>query len=163
MKKNEDSHRPSAFNSTIQEVFFVFSVCLAQILVEFFVSGFDLLLPAVSDDLNIPADSQTWPASSFSLVVACFLLAFGRVTDMVGGKVVYLFGLGWLLVWSVVCAVAVDETMLNVARAMQGFGPAAFIPSTISLMGKTYAPGRRKNIVFSLYGFSAVAGFMIGF
>ncbi|CCX35448.1 Putative uncharacterized protein [Taphrina deformans PYCC 5710] len=163
MRTMKDSNRPPAFASTTQEVLFVSSVCLAQILVEFFVSGFDLLLPAVSEDLEIPSDAQTWPASSFSLVVACFLLAFGRVTDMVGGKLVYLFGLGWLLIWSVVCAVSVNEAMLNVARAMQGFGPAAFIPSTISLMGKTYAPGRRKNIVFSLYGFSAVAGFMIGF
>lgn len=162
-RPHERSSRPSSFHSTAQEVLFVFSVCLAQILVEYFVSGFDLLLPTVADDLDIAPDAQTWPASSFSLVAACFLLAFGRVTDMVGGKVVYLGGLAWLLVWSIVCALSVNETMLNVARALQGFGPAAFIPSTISLMGKMYAPGRRKNVIFSLYGFSAVAGFMIGF
>lgn len=161
--EEKESHRPSVFRSASHEFLFVFSVCLAQLLVEFFVSGFDLLLPSVADDLSIPETSQTWPASSFSLVVACFLLTFGRVTDILGGKVVYLSGLAWLVVWSIVAALSVNQTMLNVARALQGFGPAAFIPSTISLMGKMYLPGKRKNIVFSLYGFSAVMGFITGF
>lgn len=155
--------RPPAFPSLASEVLFILSVCLAQMMVEYFVSGFNLLLPEVSMDLNIEPDAQTWPASSFSLVVAGFLLAFGRVTDMVGGKLVYLCGLAWLCVWSIVASQSRNEVTLNVARAFSGLGPAAFIPSTIALMGKMYRPGPRKNLVFSLYGFSAVAGFMLGF
>ena len=158
----EKTTRPTAFKSTTKEVLFVLSICLAQMMVEYFVSGFNLLLPAVSSDLNIQPNAQTWPASSFSLVVAGFLLTFGRISDMVGGKIVYLCGLAWLFVWSLVAALSVNSTMLNVARAFSGFGPAAFIPSTIALMGKMYVPGPRKNLVFSIYGFSAVAGFMIG-
>ncbi len=155
--------RPSVFRSAWTEVSFVASTCLAQILVEYFVSGFALLIPTVSTDLSIPENSQTWPASSFSLVVACFLLIFGRVTDMYGGKIVYVVGLVWLIVWSLVAGFSTNQVMLNVCRALQGFGPAAFIVSSISILGKTYIPGPKKNLVFSLYGFSAVAGFIVGF
>lgn len=52
--------------------------------------------------------------------------------------------------------------MLIVARAMQGFGPAAFLPTGIMLLGQTYRPGPRKNLIFSLYGAFAPLGFYLG-
>lgn len=52
--------------------------------------------------------------------------------------------------------------MLIVARAMQGFGPAAFLPTGIMILGQTYRPGPRKNLIFSLYGAFAPLGFYLG-
>jgi MFS family permease len=52
--------------------------------------------------------------------------------------------------------------MLIVCRALQGFGPAAFLPSGIMLLGSIYRPGPRKNLVFSLYGAFAPVGFFTG-
>lgn len=45
---------------------------------------------------------------------------------------------------------------------MQGLGPAAFLPSGLMLIGSTYRPGPRKNLVFSIYGGSAPLGFFTG-
>ena len=52
--------------------------------------------------------------------------------------------------------------MLDFCRALQGLGPAAFLPSGVLLMGNIYRPGPRKNLVFSLYGGSAPLGFFFG-
>lgn len=52
--------------------------------------------------------------------------------------------------------------MLDFCRALQGFGPAAFLVSGVSLIGSTYRPGPRKNLIFSLYGASAPLGFFFG-
>jgi MFS family permease len=52
--------------------------------------------------------------------------------------------------------------MLIVARALGGLGPAAFLPTSIMLLGKTYRPGPRKNLVFSLWSAFAPIGFYLG-
>jgi MFS family permease len=52
--------------------------------------------------------------------------------------------------------------MLNFCRALQGLGPAAFLPSSMMILGSIYRPGPRKNLVFSCYGASAPLGFFFG-
>ncbi|RDI85652.1 hypothetical protein Vi05172_g4332 [Venturia inaequalis] len=154
--------RPEKFKSTWEEVGFCFSIVMSQVLTEYFISGFNVLLPTLAKDLNIPRASQTWPANAFSLVVACFLLTFGRLADMYGGWPVYVSGFVWLCVWSLIAGFSQNELMLDLCRAIQGFGPAAYLPASFMLLGSTYRPGPRKNIVFSIYGAAAPFGFYVG-
>ena len=49
---------------------------------EYFVSGFNVILPTVAKDLSIPPATSTWPANAFSLVVSAFLLPSGRMAGM---------------------------------------------------------------------------------
>lgn len=154
--------RPSIFNSIWAELGFGYSVVMSQVLTEYFVSGFNVVLPTVTEDLHIPRNTQTWPANSFSLVVACFLLFFGRLSDMYGGYPVYVAGVSWLAIWGLIAGFAQNELMLDFARALQGLGPAAYLPSSLMVLGSIYRPGPRKNIIFSLYGAGAPLGFYIG-
>ena len=135
---------------------------MSQILTEFFVSGFTVIVPTLVEKLNIPQESVVWPAAAFSLVVASSLLVFGRLGDMLGGFIVYLFGFIWLTVWSVIAGFSRNPLMLDFCRALQGVGPAAFLPAGIMLLGSVYRPGPRKNLAFSIYGACAVVGFYVG-
>jgi MFS family permease len=81
---------------------------------------------------------------------------------MYGGFPVYVSGLAWLAIWSLVAGFSTNEIMLNFCRALQGLGPAAFLPSSVMILGTIYRPGPRKNIVFSLYGACTVLGFFAG-
>lgn len=171
-------HRPEVFGSVWAEIGFVFSISMSQVLSvnrppnfmnpntdiqqEYFVSGFTVILPTLVRDLQIPAASLTWPASAFSLTVASFLLIFGRAADMFGGYPVYVAGMIWLTAWSLVAGFSQNEIMLNFCRAFQGLGPAAFLPSSVMILGSTYRPGPRKNLIFSIYGASAPLGFFVG-
>jgi MFS family permease len=129
---------------------------------EYFVSGFTVVLPVLSTSLNIPDASRIWPASAFSLTLASSLLVFGRLADMYGGYPLYLAGLVWLALWSLIAGFSQNSLMLDFCRALQGLGPAAFLPSSMMLLGSIYRPGPRKNMVFSLYGASAPVGFFAG-
>lgn len=120
------------------------------------------MLPSLVKELNITESSAVWPASAFSLVVAATLLIFGRLSDMIGGYPVYVFGMAWLFVWSVVAGFSQNRLMLIFCRTLQGIGPAAYLPSSMMLLAKVYRPGPRKNMVFSIYGTCAVVGFFIG-
>ncbi|KAK5077821.1 hypothetical protein LTR70_009429 [Exophiala xenobiotica] len=154
--------RPAIFSSIWAEIAFVFSIMMSQIVTEYFVSGFNVILPRLIEELEIPAGSSVWPATAFSLVIASTLLVFGRLADMFGGYPVYVLGFAWLMVWSIITGFSINPLMLDLCRALQGFGPAAFLPSGVMLLGSVYRPGLRKNLVFSLYGTCAVLGFFIG-
>lgn len=154
--------RPSVFKTSWSEVIFVFSISMSQLLTDFFVSGFTVILPTLIRELDIPQASSVWPATAFSLVIASTLLVFGRLGDMYGGYPIFLGGLAWLLLWSIIAGFSVNPVMLNICRALQGFGPAASLPTGVMLMGSLYRPGPRKNLVFAIYGTSAVFGFFGG-
>jgi MFS family permease len=113
-------------------------------------------------DLEIPEGGRTWPASAFSLTVASFLLVFGRLADMYGGYPLYVGGMAWLSLWSLIGGFAQNALMLDICRALQGLGPAAFLPSSMMILGSVYRPGPRKNLVFSIYGACAPLGFFAG-
>ena len=154
--------RPAIFLTRWSEVSFVFSICMSQFLTEYFVSGFTLILPTLIRELDIPQASSVWPATAFSLVIASTLLTFGRLGDIWGGYPIFLSGLGWLLLWSIVAGFSINPLMLDFCRALQGLGAAAFLPTGVMLMGSLYRPGPRKNLVFAIYGTSAVFGFFGG-
>lgn len=129
---------------------------------EYFISGFNIILPALASALDAPPDAQTWPASVFSLVTGAFLLPFGRAADIYGGGIVFVSGLLWYTIWSLIAGFSQNYLMLNFCRALQGLGPAAFLPSGVMLLGSIYRPGPRKNLVFSLYGAFSPLGFFLG-
>ncbi|KAK3070626.1 hypothetical protein LTR53_010140, partial [Teratosphaeriaceae sp. CCFEE 6253] len=149
--------RPEKLNSIWKESGFVFSIAMSQVLTEYFVSGFTVIIPTVVRELDIPPAATTWPASAFSLVLGSFLLPFGRLADIYGGFYVYLGGCAWYCAWSLIAGFAQNEMMLDICRALQGLGPAAYLPASLTLLGAMYRPGPRKNIVFSIYG--AMAAF----
>ncbi|KAG7144623.1 Low affinity ammonium transporter like protein [Verticillium longisporum] len=135
---------------------------MSQFLTEYFVSGFTVILPTLITELNIPQAASVWPATAFSLVIASTLLVFGRLGDMWGGYPVFVAGLAWLLVWSIIAGFSINPLMLDLCRALQGLGAAAALPTEVMLMGSLYRPGPRKNLVFAVYGTSAVFGFFGG-
>ena len=154
--------RPPCFKNARSEITFVIAVAMSQILTEYFVSGFNIILPTLSSELKIPSSTSVWPATSFSLAIASTLLVFGRFGDTYGGFLVYTCGLAWLLVWSIIAGFSQNSLMMVFCRALQGLGPAAFLPTGVQLIGSAYRPGPRKNIIFSIYGSASVGGFYIG-
>lgn len=129
---------------------------------DFVIGGFQVVLPFLVGPLEISPETQTWPVSVLTLVAGATLFPLGRVTDMYGGYLVFHGGLLWFTLWTVLGGFSQNFTMLVISRAMEGLGAAAFLPAGISLLGRIYRPGPRKNLVFSLYGAIAPLGFWVG-
>ncbi|KID81816.1 drug resistance protein [Metarhizium guizhouense ARSEF 977] len=154
--------RPDALSNWLAESFFVFTIVMSMMMSEYFIGGFNIVLPPIADALEIPASSRTWPAGVTNLTTAALLLPFARLCDLYGGRVVFLCGHMWLLTWSLVSGFSQNTTMLIVCRAMQGIGSAAFLPAGLAILSQTYRPGPRKNFVFAVYGAFACIGFYFG-
>lgn len=154
--------RPDTLSSSWFEFGFVFSVVSSQFINEFQMSGPTMLAPEIAKALNIPISRMTWPIMLPALVVSAFLLPCGRLVDQFGAKWIYIVGILWTSVWGLVAGFTSKEVILNLARSAQGLGAAMYLPSGLQLLGKTYRPGPRKNVVFAIYGSMAALGFFVG-
>ncbi|RWA03537.1 hypothetical protein EKO27_g11570 [Xylaria grammica] len=154
--------RPSTFHNAYAEYGFVLSIILSMMMCEYFVSGFNIVLPEVAVALDISDAERTWPAAVPNLTTAALLLPFARMCDLYGGRYIFLGGHTWAFIWSLAAGFSPTPTLLIVCRAMQGVGFSAILPAGLALLGHTYRPGPRKNTVYSLYGAFACIGFYFG-
>lgn len=106
----------------------------------------------------------SWLIAGYSLTVGTFILISGRLGDAFGHKRLLLIGFAWFSVWSMVCGLAVysNHVLFVFARVLQGIGPAIALPNSLAILGVTYAPGKRKAMVFSIFGAMAPNGSIAG-
>jgi MFS family permease len=82
---------------------------------------------------------------------------------MYGGYVIFNAGAIWLAISLVLCGVSQTWLTLVVCRALQGLALGALLPSGMMILGSTYRPGPRKNLVFCIYDACAALAFFAGF
>ncbi|KAG0646833.1 Drug resistance [Hyphodiscus hymeniophilus] len=163
-KDVQDPMKPDM--SLPHEIAFVAVICMAQLLTQ---TGLSMALSPlfiIGDSFGVHADGDlSWFAAAYSLTVGTFILPAGRLGDVYGHKKVFV--LGWLCfsIFSLLAGFSVyvmpgtqGSKFFSVMRALQGIGPAVLLPNAIALLGRTYQPGKRKNMVFSLFGATAPAG-----
>ncbi|KAF2093767.1 MFS general substrate transporter, partial [Rhizodiscina lignyota] len=155
--------RGQAFHSLKSEIGFGFAMAMTQVLAEFMISGFGVILPSIAAELRSGSSiSPMWPTSILSLVLSALVLPFARLSDIYGGYPFFMVGLLFLIAFTGAAGFTTTEAQLDVFRAMQGIAIAAFEPASFSLIGNAYKPGRRRNIFFGIYGACAPLGFYLG-
>ncbi|RKU39881.1 hypothetical protein DL546_001813 [Coniochaeta pulveracea] len=111
--------------------------------------------------------SLAWYSASYGLTAGTFVLPAGRLGDLFGHKKIFVIGFFWFAGWSLVAGFAGmiqggGTVFFCFCRAMQGVGPALLVPNGQAMLGRMYGPGKRKNVVMSLFGAAAPAGFVLG-
>ncbi|KAB8337317.1 hypothetical protein FH972_021618 [Carpinus fangiana] len=101
----------------------------------------------------------------YSLTVGTFILVAGRFGDDFGHKRIYIIGLAWYALWSLIAGLAVfsDHVLFVFARVFQGLGPAMTLPMGLAILGQAFSNGPKKNMAFALFGGSAPVGAITGF
>ncbi|OMP88992.1 Drug resistance protein, partial [Diplodia seriata] len=121
-----------------------------------------IVLPTIGRDLSIPDSRQQWIVSAYSLTFGCFLLLWGRLADVYGKRLIFIWGSAWLTVITVALPFVKNEIGFDALRGLQGLGAAANVPTAIGILGVTFPPGRSKNYAFSCYGAGAPLGSVFG-
>jgi MFS family permease len=153
--------------SMMREVMFV-GVCAVSHLMTQAALGQALVpIDIIAESFGNPSPGElSWFIAAYSLTVGTFIMISGQLGDIFGHKRVFVCGYAWLGLWSCFTGFSAyvrNQVYFDVCRAMQGIGPALLMPNALALFGRAYAPGSiRKNIVFSIFGALAPAGFVIG-
>ncbi|KAL4746053.1 hypothetical protein BDW72DRAFT_210785 [Aspergillus terricola var. indicus] len=107
------------------------------------------------------ATRMTWHVGGYSLTVGTFILIAGKLGDLYGSKRILILGWAWFGVWSVIggcSAFTHSPVFFDTARALQGIGPALLLPNALAIAGRTYPPGKKKNMIFSAFAVAAPLG-----
>lgn len=151
--------------SLSREILFVSVVCMAQFMTQ---AGLNMSIAPVhiigrSFGTSNPAE-LSWFAASYSLTVGTFILVAGRLGDVYGHRRLFVIGFCWFSLWSLLAGFSVwsNKIFFDCCRALQGIGPAMLLPNAIAILGRTYPPGFRKEMIFSLFGATAPGGFIVG-
>ncbi|KAF5557241.1 multidrug resistance [Fusarium napiforme] len=154
-----DPNRPACFPKRSSELGFICAIVGSIMVSEYFVSGFPIVLSALSDPSN---EVRTWPAAVINLTTAILILPFARLAEIHSARLIFLCGHAWLIFWSIIAAFSQDSTMLIACRAMQCLGPPVFLSSSVVIMSRIYRPGPRNTLTFSILGASSCIGFYSG-
>ncbi|GAV52731.1 hypothetical protein ZYGR_0AI00130 [Zygosaccharomyces rouxii] len=151
--------------SFIHEVIFVAVLCSSQLSTMAALAQSIAPINIIGKSFGISNPGQlSWFTAAHSLTVGTFMLIAGRFGDIFGHKSLFIAGFIWFALWSLLAGFSVysDAIFFDICRAFQGIGPAFAVPNAIAILGRTYSPGWKKNIVFSMFAACAPTGFVMG-
>jgi EmrB/QacA subfamily drug resistance transporter len=122
----------------------------------------NVALPSIQRDLDFSQANLTWVINAYLITFGSFLLLAGRLGDLIGRKKVFLSGLVVFTVASAVCGIASDQTVLIVARLVQGIGGAFSSAGIIAMIVTEFPRPDERAKAMSAYIFVAVGGASLG-
>jgi EmrB/QacA subfamily drug resistance transporter len=116
-----------------------------------------IALPAIGHDFDASLPTLQWVVISYTLTLAGLLLFAGALGDRYGRKRIFLIGVIWFAVASLLCGVAPDAAVLIAARAVQGVGAALLTPGSLAIIEASFRPDDRGKAIGAWSGLSGVA------
>ncbi len=103
----------------------------------------------------------SWVLNAYNIVFAAFLIVFGRLTDLVGRRRVFIAGVLLFTVASLLCALAPSVSLLVAARVIQALGAAMLVPASLALVIEAFPDDRRAHAI-GLWGATAAVAAGLG-
>ncbi|ARQ70213.1 MFS transporter [Streptomyces marincola] len=114
-------------------------------------------LPRIGDDFGVPISGLQWILNAYMLTLAGLILLGGGLGDRFGRRRVFVWGVVWFAVASVLCGLAPTAPALIAARALQGVGGALLTPGSLALIQSSFATDQRAKAVGLWSGLGGVA------
>jgi EmrB/QacA subfamily drug resistance transporter len=134
-----------------------------MIVLDFFIVN--VALPSMQAELHASSSAIEWVVAGYGLTLAVFLIAAGRLGDLVGRRRTFAAGLALFVVASAACGLAPSSAVLVVARLAQGMAAALISPNVLAIIGVAY-PGPARVRAITVYGMvmglAAAGGQLIG-
>ena len=95
----------------------------------------NVAIPSIVEDFEgATLDGVSWVLNAYNIVFAAFLVASGRLADLLGRKRVFEVGVILFTAASVMCAVSPTLGLLVFSRVLQALGAAIIVPSSLALV-----------------------------
>jgi EmrB/QacA subfamily drug resistance transporter len=116
----------------------------------------NVALPSIRSDLGFTIRNLQWVLSGYLLTYGGLMLLGGRAADLFGRRRLLVAGTVLFAVSSFAAGVAPDDTVLIVARMIQGAGAAMMIPAALSILTTTFSEPTERYKAMGAWG--AVGG-----
>ena len=124
-------------------------------------ASYAIVPPLVKGELGGTDVIVGWTITVFAVAALLARFSAGLGIDRRGARLVYAVGFGFIALGGALFFVSQDDSVLYVARALQGIGQACMF--TAGLTWAVYlAPVHRRGQAISLFGLSVWAGLSLG-
>src|SRR5438876_1839411 len=158
----EDYEQPRfSQRETLLTMFGVLMVMLLASLDQTIVST---AMPRVIAELH-GFDRYTWVSTAYLLTSTVMVPIYGKLSDLVGRKPIFLFGVVVFLMGSALSGASQSMNELIAFRAFQGIGAGALMPIAIAIVGDLFTPrerGKWQGLTGGVWGLSAIIGPTLG-
>src|ERR1700750_1088097 len=135
------------------------AVCTTTFMLLLDITVVNVALPNIQRDLNASLTGLQWVVDAYALTLAALILTAGALADRYGRRLLFMIGVVVFTLSSLVCGLAWNIAVLDVARAVQGIGGAALFATALALIGAEYrgpeiggalaAPGATSRLAVS--------------
>ncbi len=122
-----------------------------------------IALPAIGKSFGASMMALQWMVNAYTLTLAALMLLGGALADNYGRRRVYLIGVVWFGVASVLCSAAWSSETLIAARALQGVGGALLMPGSLAILEASFREEDRSRAIGAWSGLTGVAGALAPF
>lgn len=141
--------------------FAVAAVCAGAFMGQLDASIVTVATPDLRADLGISLHAAQWASLSYLLVLVGAVAPIGRASDMIGRKLVYVYGFGVFGLASAGCALSTSLPMLIGLRAVQAIGAAMLQANSVALI-RTSVPRGKLTQALGIQGAAQAIGLALG-
>ena len=98
----------------------------------------NVALPNIQEQLHSSLTGLQWVVDAYALTLAALILTAGALSDRYGRRLLFIVGVVVFTTASLICGLAWDIAVLDIARAVQGIGGAALFATALALIGHEY-------------------------
>ncbi|MDT7787986.1 MAG: hypothetical protein QOF58_6405 [Pseudonocardiales bacterium] len=117
----------------------------------------NVALPRIGAEFKASVTDLQWILNGYMLALASLILVAGSLGDRFGRRRVYVIGVIWFGVSSLLCGVAWDVPVLVAARVLQGVGAALLTPGALAILQSSFNREDRSRAIGAWSGLSGVA------
>jgi EmrB/QacA subfamily drug resistance transporter len=116
----------------------------------------NVALPRIGRDLDADLAALQWTVNAYMVTLAGLILLGGALGDRFGRRKIFVIGVLWFAVASLLCGLAPNAALLVAARALQGIGGALLTPGSLALIQASFHPDDRGRAVGLWSGFGGI-------
>jgi EmrB/QacA subfamily drug resistance transporter len=117
----------------------------------------NVALPHIGADLDASVAGLQWTVNGYLLTLAAFVLLGGSLGDRLGRRKIFILGIVWFTVASLLCAISPTIGMLIAARFLQGAGAALLTPGSLAIIQASFQADERGRTIGLWSGFSGIS------
>jgi len=118
----------------------------------------NVALPTLGEDLGASLAGLQWTINAYALTLAAFILLGGSLGDRYGRRRIFLLGVVWFALASLLCGISPTIGTLVAARALQGVGAALLTPGSLAIIQASFVTEDRARAIGAWSGFGGIAG-----
>jgi MFS family permease len=142
-------------------LFIALSVAFSSFLMRLNAYMLNVSLPTIARSFGISSGDASQVITAYLLIITTMLLLFGKLSDRIGLKRVFIAGYAVFAIGSLCCGLSQNFIMLIVARIIQGTGASMLLAVSFAMIAH-FLPAERTGWAFGITSTASALGVATG-